>query len=216
MRRLFIGTLGFDEKFIIRSLIRSGLSVGDSILIFAPKGYLQDDKSIKAAETIKEIVFKILPDTELEIEEFNLQGDFAEEIRKIRGILQGHEFDEIIACLSGGMRALILGIVFTLLTLDGYRVIVEVEFETLEHYIRIPLNILKVPYNARWLTILEQLSQGKTIRVVSKDTGLSPATISRTISDMRAYKLVDENNRVTDEGHFYMKIYKNMFQKIET
>jgi arginine repressor len=41
------------------------------------------------------------------------------------------------------------------------------------------------------------LNIGKTIRVLSKDAGLSPATVSRTISDMRPYKLVDENSHIT-------------------
>jgi arginine repressor len=42
-----------------------------------------------------------------------------------------------------------------------------------------------------------RLNIGKTIRVSSKDAGLSPATVSRTISDMRPYKLVDENSHIT-------------------
>jgi CRISPR-associated protein Csa3 len=216
LRKLFIATLGFDEKFIIRSLIRNGLSIGDSIIIFAPKGYLQDDKSAKAAEAIKEIVAKILPNIELRIEEYNLRENLAEEICRVRDIILSYEFDEIISCLSGGMRALILGVFSTLLTLNNYRIIIEVEFESLEHYIRIPLNILKTPYSNRWLTILDYLSSGKSIRAISKSTGLSPATVSRAINDMRHYKLVDEKNQVTEDGYFYMKMYKRMSQKIET
>lgn len=216
MRKLFTATLGFDEKFIIRSLIRNGLSNGDSIIIFAPKGYLQDDKSTKAAEAIKEIVMKILPNVELRIEEYDLREDFAGEICRARSIIQSHEFDEVIACLSGGMRALILGVIATLLTLDSYRIVIEIEFENLENYIRIPLNILKIPYNNRWLTILEYLGSGKSIRAISKDVGLSAATISRMISDMKYYKLVNEENQVTEDGFFYMKIYKSLFQKNET
>lgn len=216
MRKLFVATLGFDEKFIIRSLIRNGLSIGDSVIIFAPKGYLQDDKSAKAAEAVKEIVAKILPNIELRIEEYNLREEFAEEICRIRSIILSYEFDEIIACLSGGMRALILGVFSTLLTLNSYRIIIEVEFENLEHYIRIPLNTLKTPYSNRWLTILDYLSSGKSVRAISKSIGLSPATISRIINDMRYYKLVDENNQVAESGHFYMKMYKRLSQKIET
>ena len=216
MRKLFIATLGFEEKFVIRSLIRSGLSRGDSIIIFAPKGYTEDDKSLRAAETIKEIVSRILPDINMRIEEYDLQGDFAEEIFRIRNVIQSYQFDEIIACLSGGMRALILGVISILLTLNGYPITIEVEFENLERYVRIPLNVLKIPYNSRWVTVLEYLASGKSVRAISKDTRLSPATISRIISEMRLYRLVDEDNKLTEEGYFYVKMYKKVFQKKET
>lgn len=216
MRKLFLATLGFDEKFIIRSLIRNGLSIGDSILIFAPKGYLQDEKSARAAEAIKEIVAKILPNIELRIEEYDLREDFSGEICRARSIIQNYEFDEVIACLSGGMRALILGVISILLTLDSYRIVIEVEFENLENYVRIPLHTLKIPYNNRWLTVLEYLRTGKSLRAISNDIGLSPATISRIISEMKNYKLVNEENRVTEDGFFYVKLYKRMFQKLET
>jgi len=212
LRKLFIATLGFDEKFIIRSLIRNGLSNGDSILIFAPKGYLQDDKSSKAAEAIKEIVTKILPNVELRIEEYDLREDFAREIHRARSLIQNYESNEVIACLSGGMRALILGVISALMTLDGYRIVIEIEFENLENYLRIPLHTLKIPYNNRWLTILEHLESGKSIRAISKDVGLSAATISRIVNEMKSYKLVDEENQVTEDGFFYMKIYKKLFR----
>ncbi|MCX7796686.1 MAG: CRISPR-associated CARF protein Csa3 [bacterium] len=213
MKRLFLATLGYDEKFVIRSLIRNGLSAGDSILLFAPKDYLQDDKAVKAIEIIKGMVSRIVPDIELRIEEYDLFRDFPEEVSRIRNVIKGYEFDEIVACLSGGMRALIFSILFTLLTFSGnLKIIVEIEFENLEHYIRVPLSILKTPYSNRWVMILDFLSRSMSLRKISQITGLSLATVSRIVKDIRSFGLINEENVITEEGIFYLKMYKNMFQ----
>ena len=62
---LVVFPVGFDEKFIIRALIRKrgeidGLKTGDRLVAILPEGYKKEPRTINALNAIESIVIPIV------------------------------------------------------------------------------------------------------------------------------------------------------------
>jgi len=100
---IIFATLGFDEKFIIRDILRRGIKEESKLLIFTSS---EDSRVEKAFMTLK-TTFISIP---LKIEKYriNIENPFSA-ISEIRNIIleniKGHS--EIVFNLSGGQRILL-------------------------------------------------------------------------------------------------------------
>jgi len=203
--RLFVVTLGFDEKFAVRALMRRGVGRDDAVVVFLPREESRDERAARALEALRGIVEGLvqggLREVELDVE------DFVSAVAAVRSTVREYGASEVYGSLSGGMRALVVEVLLGLMMLEGVRVFVDVDLESLRGYVSIPLHVFKAPRRDRWVSILRALEEAGGVRGVSAVTGYSPATVSREIKQMRALGLVDDELRLTEAGRLYLRIH---------
>jgi CRISPR locus-related DNA-binding protein len=136
-RLALFATLGFDEKFAVRCLMRSSQSVAKVVAVTAPP---LDDYSRSRLDAAWEALRRVAADyAGIEVERFEVEDprDFwrsASALReKMYRELAAH--DGLVLCLSGGLRALVAEALVAAATLPRdaavEKVHVEVELENL-------------------------------------------------------------------------------------
>ncbi|ASJ10962.1 CRISPR-associated transcriptional regulator Csa3 [Thermococcus sp. P6] len=217
---LVVFPVGFDEKFIIRALVRNreddvtGLKEGDRLMAILPEGYRKEQRTLSALQSIENIAVPIVGEEGLIRLEVPVDGEDTVLFIK-KGLEENMPSDRIVlAVLSGGMRPLLVSTLLALLTLKDARVIVESDFENLSGYISIELGAFLAPRNRRWEHILCGLLRNESVRTISEKVGLSPATVSNELRKMREHHLIKTgklNERVpryviTRAGRLYLKL----------
>ena len=198
----YVITLGYDERFAVRFLLRHSVSEEDVILAILLANFREDEKSLTAFNNLRRLIEWVEP-IELDLgEPVKSVSDLSSTIgRKSRG--------EIHACLSGGMRSVVI---ITLLALQNLvretsrRAWVEIDFENLSGYMRIPLNAFLIPRNERFLRILEALmdvSVRRSIRYLEGRTGIPLATVHREVKKMISMGLLTKELGPTEFGKAY-------------
>ncbi len=212
---LYLLTLGYDEKFLIRFLLRHKISNDDHILIIAPNDFDINIKSKNAFESIKKIVFAWMPEENLSVFTIDPNGDLVENIIRLKGHLNQYKKNKFYVSLSGGMRIIIVITLICLIKLSSKVPIqLEIDFENLENYKEIPLDALFIPYSDRLLMILKIInnSPGLSARRISREVNLSPSTISREIKKLRMLGFISIKPgglEITKAGKHYLRIYSN-------
>ena len=213
---VYIATLGYDEKFIVRFLLRRMIKGSDKILLIAPKGFREDEKAFNAYTNIKALIQSTV--NALDIYEIDYSSrDSTNEINKLKKFLETYAMgeEEIWVCLSGGMRIIII---YTLLAMKRMamdtpkRIWIEVDFENLTGSVVFPLTSFILPKDNRIISILNILedTRGKTsLRKISGMTGISLATVHRLVKKMKYMGLVDDMLRITTLGRAYLGLYKD-------
>ncbi len=219
---LVIFPVGFDEKFIVRALVRKrecldGLEEGDKLVAVVPEDYEREQKTVNAIKAIESIASPIVGEGNIVVLEVPMEN---EEIALTieRAIEENLTPDGIVlAVLSGGMRPLLVATLLALLGIKDARVIVESDFENLSGHISLELGSFLAPHNRRWEKILCGLLEGKSVRTVARELGVSPATISNELKGMARYHLVRAEKPdgripkyfVTRAGKTYLKIMES-------
>ncbi len=207
MGRLFVVTLGFDEKFAVRALMRRGVRQEDGVVVFLPREEVRDERAANALKSLRGIVEGLvgsgLREVELEV------GDFVSAVSTVRSTVLSYGPSEVYGSLGGGMRALVVEVLAGLLMLEGVRVYVDIDLESGRGYVTVPLHVFKAPRKERWVSILKLLEAGEGVRGVAEKTGLSPATVSREVREMKALGLVDDELRVTEDGLLYLRMHSS-------
>ncbi|MHA1506238.1 MAG: CRISPR-associated CARF protein Csa3 [Candidatus Asgardarchaeia archaeon] len=135
----FVCTLGWDEKFQIRSMVRHGIKEGAKIIIITPLPV--SDRVEEAKERIKKFVSDYLEGCECE--EIRVDPvDFTGTIKKLSKIFGELKGEEMIVNLSGGMRGLALE-TFLSVVMSDKRALIEVELENQAGIISFPSNLLR-------------------------------------------------------------------------
>ncbi|BAD84637.1 predicted transcription regulator, containing DNA-binding HTH domain [Thermococcus kodakarensis KOD1] len=216
---LVVFPVGFDERFIIRALVRKredvdGLEPGDTLLAIVPEGYRSEQRTTNAINAIKNIASPIIGEEHIMILEVPLNGE--EIVTRISQAIKDNLTDDrlILAVLSGGMRPLIVSTLLALLNIEDVRVIVESDFENLSGHISLELGLFLAPSNRRWAKIICGFLEGKSVRKISEELGVSPATISNELKEMTKYGLVKAEKldgrapryKATNAGRLYLKI----------
>lgn len=216
---LVIFPVGFDEKFIVRALVRKreglgGLGEGDKLIAVVPENYRREQKTVNAVDAIKSIAAPIVGEGNISVLE--VPADNEELVLKIKRTIEKNLTQDrtILAVLSGGMRPLIISTLLALLSIKDVRVIVESDFENLSGHVSLELGPFLAPQNRRWEKILCGLLEGKSVRAIAGELGLSPATISNELREMVKYHLVRAEKPdgrtpryyVTRAGKTYLKI----------
>ncbi len=184
-----VATVGFDEKFVIRAIMRHVDSLEKVYLITATP---VEERVRKAVRLIEEFINKILkePDKEIKLEvvETDLR-DFFGAIAELRK--KCFEEDEVantyVINLSGGMRALILA-VLTAFVISGKTGKIEVELENFKGVISFGPELLREvglgDYDKKILRSLAKRGKA-TYKEILKDTGLPRATLFRILKSLR-------------------------------
>lgn len=205
MNKVFIATLGFDEKFIISGLVRNSVSKGDRVFLLTVEPI--DEKVLTAYNRVREFTMNYVRSVEPKLVSFPLRS-FADLTRRIIEFMDSilKRKINLYVNLSGGMRILVLSTYNALFFLSrkfaDYRVSVNIEVE-LENRARIfktgPgfFNLVAFYSNLTRgdLDFLELISEKSSLRELTKRTGLQPSTVSKKLDRMRKFGLVEVISR---------------------
>ena len=229
MSRLFILTIGFEEKFAIRMITRHGLDIGDKLLIITGPII---DKVEKTITFLKDFIAKYYgKEIELEVYQVKPEEEFNWNLLRILERLS-HEterYDKIIVNLSGGMRILnLLTYTATILLATKIRnkLTVELETEDSKALIRIPVETMITLTTAKTLTKekiqILKLLQGEplTVKQLAHKLEKDQSTIRRHIQDLISLGLVKPitlqkpmRYQVTPQSRIVLKLLKNEYFK---
>ncbi len=179
-----MSTLGFDEKFCYRAILRHGLKEGDKIILITAKVV---DRVKEAYEWIKKFIEKSYGESvDVELIEIDVKS-FEDSIRKIVEKLRELEGYSIVLNLSGGMRSLIAIVLLSLIINPMRNVKVEMELEDLSGIVEIPPPLLRIREMGAKLIeerieILRKIKEGyKDVKSLAEVMKKDKSTIRRHI-----------------------------------
>ena len=181
-----IATLGFDEKFLIKSILRHGSSLKQIVVVAAEP---LDQRSINALRTVEDFTSKYLPS--IRLQKVVVDPSRAREaIAKLKSLFK--EAGEYIVNLSGGMRALLIELLIAL-TLTKPRGVLEVELENFQGVVKVPLKLLALPSlsseEEKVLRTLVRLGRAD-VSGLTKMTGLPRSTLYQYLKSLKARGLI--------------------------
>jgi CRISPR-associated protein Csa3 len=212
--KVLILSLGFDERFAIRGILRAGLSNNDKIIIFIAEPIVE--KSEKALQIIMDFLKKYFEKIKVDVIPIPTK-DFEQSALIIGEKLMNYRNSdyEIILNLSGGMRSLILELLMASLILD-IKGIIEIELENLEGYISFPIEMLKIkiPLKDEYRRILKEIieNEGINLSQLSKKANIAKSTVHKIIKKLIEYKLI-EYEKIGKEYRFKAKRIAKLFVK---
>jgi CRISPR-associated protein Csa3 len=206
-----VATIGFDEKFVIRAILRNLKELEKIYLVTARP---IEEKVAKAIDQVKQFVnvallapgFKVIVEVvDVEIE------DFPGAVSQIRKKCFS-EPDNYVVSLGGGMRAVVLATLAAFLV-SGARGEIEVELENFRGVIKFKPELFKITslgdYEKSVISSLTKHGRA-TYKELLEDTGLSRATLFRVLKSLKLKGLIEvhrENKTsyytLTDVGRIY-------------
>jgi CRISPR-associated protein Csa3 len=207
VNRAIVLTLGFDEKFAIRALMRVTPLKGDEIIVIIPA--IKDEKCKKALDSLKSFC-NIIGGTTFDIKEVSITKPETAIATIYRTFSQKlRDGKRLYLNLSGGMRALIFETLAAALAVARHipDTKVEVELEnfsgivefTLSHFILSPPGSLDLDI-LTCIKELEAICKYATLDVITSKTRIPRSTVYRRLLDLikRGYvKLERQGKRVT-------------------
>jgi len=194
MKKLFIFTLGFEEKFAMRMITAHGLDQGDKLLFITGP---MVEKTKRTIDFIKGFIEKyFLGQVQMEIMEIKSLESFIGIVSKIYSKITNEEknYDRIIVNLSGGMRILVLATYTAIILATLNRKIlektkIELETEDLSVKLTIPNILIKVQelikLSKEKLEILKCLiEREKTVKELAEELHKDETTIRRHLIDL--------------------------------
>ncbi|MDW7971453.1 MAG: CRISPR-associated CARF protein Csa3 [Nitrososphaerota archaeon] len=190
--KILVLTLGFDERFAIRNILRTGLSTGDSVIVFIAKPIVE--KTERALQILRDFIKRYYENINLEviaipIEDFeNAVSIIGEQLKRFKD-----SEGEIIFNLSGGMRGLIIELLLASLLME-LRGTVEVDFENLEGSISFPLEIFKVQIPMKkYRSVLKIIaeSNGMNISQISNRLKIAKSSVHKIVKKLLAMKIIE-------------------------
>lgn len=186
-------TLGFDERFAIRGILRTGLSNGDRVTVFVAEPVV--GKAEKALQVLMDFFKKYFEGVSVDVVSVPTR-DFELSVTIIGGKLKELKGlnCKVVLNLSGGMRSLIIEILLTsiLISLKG---IVEIELENLEGYLSFPMEIFKVkmPMKEEHRLVLETIMLHERINIsqISNKLGMAKSSIHKIIRKLAENGLIE-------------------------
>lgn len=178
--RLILLTLGFDEKFAVRSILRCAPKSDDVIVIVTASP--MPEKAEKALKTLLDIVKSYAGIENIEIIEVDVSNpQFAK--HEVRRLISKYDAG-IIANLSGGMRMLILVTLAAVLS-SNRDASIELETENLENLVTLDPDFFKPePITESDRQILRKIEELGEVRL----DGLAEITEKSRTSTYRTLK----------------------------
>lgn len=204
---MIVITLGFEEKFALRCVLRSGVSPGDRILVLTSKN--GSNRSNKAFILFKQVISEIFP--EILIKKFEIDvKDFYSSVSKIREIILSHSkpSEKVILNISGGQRILIVELLSAAISIGSKDYYIEIETEDSSKVVQVPLTMM-LPSNIddidrKILREVELHSKGISLSELCKKTNMSKSTVWRRLDKMCKLGLVSRDAgrkyRITNVG----------------
>ncbi len=182
-------TLGFDERFCCRAILKHGVEEDDKIILLTA-GLVERVK--KAYEWIKTFVERSY-DVNVELIEVDVR-DFAKGVKTVITLLEELKDYDLIVNLSGGMRALAIIVLIALLIKPMRNLKVEIELEDFSGVVEIPkaifkLNKLELSDEKR--EILKMIVNGyQDVRSIAEVIHKDDSTVRRHISSLKNLGLI--------------------------
>jgi CRISPR-associated protein Csa3 len=184
--RVLVTTIGFDERFVVRALIRYLENIDHFIGILSTP---IEQRALQAISNIKSFIEKYVVDSGKKLTYEFVEIDVAdpyEAIARLKRIFTPN--DEYIVNLSGGMRALTI-ITFIAFIISRARGEIEIELENLQGRISIDPKIITAgPLNSdeeKIVNTIKKLGRA-TYRDMMKETGIPRATLFKHLSSLRS------------------------------
>ena len=212
MKTALILTLGFDERFCFRAILRHGIKEGDEVVLITA-GLV--DRVKKAYEWIKTVVERSY-DVEVKLIEVDVKN-LMKAILDVVKILDEYKDWNVIVNLSGGMRILTIIMLFALTIKPIRHIKVEIELEDLSALIEIPTQLFAVGDVKSKLTnekieVLKLISRFEEVKEIVKVLGKDASTVRRHIASLVEMGLVSVEKRkplkvkLTDFGELILKV----------
>jgi len=212
MKTALILTLGFDERFCFRAILRHGIKEGDEVVLITA-GLV--DRVKKAYEWIKTVVERSY-DVKVRLIEVDVKN-LMKAILDVVKILDEYKDWNVIVNLSGGMRILTIIMLFALTIKPMRHIKVEIELEDLSALIEIPTQLFAVGDVKSKLTnekieILKLISRFEEVKEIVKVLGKDASTVRRHIASLVEMGLVSVEKRkplkvkLTDFGELILKV----------
>lgn len=199
MVRVVVVTLGFDEKFAIRGLLRVGLGFGDCVLVFTARPV--DERVERALGVLREFISRYYDGVKFRVVDVDVQ-DFYGAVLSVGSVLKEEvlkeENGEVIFNFSGGMRSLILEtlVAAVALGIDG---MVEVELENFAGVISFPLRVIKLssPLKEEYRVILRTLLEVGEMNLsdLARRLGVAKSTIHSRVKHLINLNLIKAEYR---------------------
>ncbi|MEM3366054.1 MAG: CRISPR-associated CARF protein Csa3 [Candidatus Methanomethyliaceae archaeon] len=193
---ILIFTLGFDEKFTLRGILRDGVSQNDAIYLLSAD--FDDPRVEKAFISLKEIVNKAFPGLKIEKVQVQLE-DFSGSVLRLRRLFRDLTGHRIILNLSGGQRILSLILMTSVLSLN-LDVDIEIETEDSKILFRFPSRMMKpIMLDELDRRILELIGKEHSIKLrsISEILGISKPSVWRRLEGLIEKGLVIKNEKRT-------------------
>jgi len=198
MSKAVVATLGFEEKFAVRALVRRGLEPGDKVVLVTGPVI---DKVAKAINYLREFL-RYFEGVGVEVFEVSEIHNFTEAISKIKDLFRMllEKYDYVIVNLSGGMRALIIEVLTAIVLLPKElkdRIVIELDTEDGKATIEIPreLSILINPpdlgVKEDIIKALISLGGEADIYTLAQRLNKDETTIRRQLESLKELRLIE-------------------------
>lgn len=192
MARALVTTIGFDERFVVRALIRYLENIDHFIGILSTP---IEQRALQAISNIKNFIDKYVVDSgkrlAYEFIEIDITDPY-EAIARLKRIFTSN--NEYIINLSGGMRALTI-VTFIAFIISRARGEIEIELENLQGRISIDPRIITAgPLSSdeeKIVNTIKKLGRA-TYRDIMKETGIPRATLFKHLSSLRSRGVIDQ------------------------
>jgi CRISPR locus-related DNA-binding protein len=190
--KALVTTIGFDERFVVRALIRYLENIDHFIGILSTP---IEQRALQAISNIKNFIDKYVVDSgkrlAYEFIEIDITDPY-EAIAKLKRIFTSN--NEYIINLSGGMRALTI-VTFIAFIISRARGEIEIELENLQGRISIDPRIITAgPLSSdeeKIVNTIKKLGRA-TYRDIMKETGIPRATLFKHLSSLRSRGVIDQ------------------------
>jgi CRISPR-associated protein Csa3 len=195
MKATLIATLGFDEKFCYRAILRHGIKEGDEIVLITAELV---EKVEKAFEWIKKLVQTSFSD---KVAVRLIQVDIKSPEKSIKAVseLIGSAQGKLIVNLSGGMRALVIIVLIACIMKAKRDMVIEIETEDFSSLLLIPSELLKLikdPPGGIYLEILKLVKNGvRKAESISKELKRDVSTVRRHLAELENLGLIKAEKR---------------------
>lgn len=190
-------TLGFDERFCYRAILRHGVSEGDRIVLFTGRVV---ERVRRAYDWIRTFLKASYPNVEtmlIELDVYDIEGS----LRKVLEVLRELNSYRLVVNLSGGMRVLSIIVLFALVLSGIGDLELEIELEDFSGVVEIPNTLLLLPsikplITREKLDILRLIAEGKEdVRSIAESIGKDESTVRRHLAFFERYGLVEVKKR---------------------
>jgi CRISPR locus-related DNA-binding protein len=190
--KALVTTIGFDERFVVRALIRYLENIDHFIGILSTP---IEQRALQAISNIKNFIDKYVVDSgkrlAYEFIEIDITDPY-EAIAKLKRIFTSN--NEYVVNLSGGMRALTI-VTFIAFIISRARGEIEIELENLQGRISIDPRIITAgPLSSdeeKIVNTIKKLGRA-TYRDIMKETGIPRATLFKHLSSLRSRGVIDQ------------------------
>ncbi|AAB89388.1 CRISPR-associated transcriptional regulator Csa3 [Archaeoglobus fulgidus] len=197
MRTALIATLGFDEKFCYRAILRHGIKEGDRVILITTQ---MVERVAKAYEWIRKLLETSYGDrVEVEVLQVELKSvekairEVADKIKEVEG------YDLVVVNISGGMRVLVVIVLLACMLGLPENLKVEIEKEDFSDIVELPVGVLKIvksPLGDDKVEVLKAVMNGlRDVRGLSKHLGKDESTIRRHLAALEKMGLIEVKKR---------------------